>query len=106
VLADERQARGIGLLLQQGGEVGVAVPASDQALDQLVDHRSDRHRHLVFPRGGQAKVEVLAQQRGGERGFEIEVHVSRRLVAGEQRTHHTLVQAFEERLPADPALLR
>src|SRR6185369_4333139 len=32
VLADERQARGIRLLLQQGGEVGIAVPASDQTL--------------------------------------------------------------------------
>jgi hypothetical protein len=106
VLADECQARGIGLLLQQGGEVGIAVPASDQPLDQLVDHCGDRHRHLVFLRGGQAKVEVLAQQRGGERRFEIEVHVRRRLVAGEQRTHHALVKAFEERLPADPALFR
>ena len=52
MLADEPQARGIRLLLQEGGEVGIAEPASDQTLDQLVDHRSDRHRHFVFPRGG------------------------------------------------------
>jgi len=84
VLADEPQARGIRLLLQQGGEVGIAVSASDQALYQLVDYCGHGHRHFVFPRGGQAKVEVLAQQRGGERGREVEVHVGRRLVAGEQ----------------------
>ena len=83
MLADEQQARGIRLLLQEGGEVGIAVPAPDQPLDQLVDHSGDRHRHFVFPRGGQAKIEILAQQRGGERGREIEVHVGRRLVAGE-----------------------
>ena len=83
MLADEPQACGIGFLLQEGGEVGIAVPTSDQPLDQLVDHCGNWHRHFVFPRGGQAKIEVLAQQRGGERGREIEVHVGRRLVAGE-----------------------
>jgi hypothetical protein len=52
VLANEQQARGVCLLLQQRGEIGITVPASDQPLDQLVDHRGDRHRHFVFPRGG------------------------------------------------------
>ncbi len=60
MLADEQQARGVRLLLQQRGEVGIAVPSSDQPLNQLVDHCGDRHRHFMFPRGGQAKIEVLA----------------------------------------------
>ena len=60
MLANEPQARGIRLLLQEGGEVGITVSASDQSLNQLVNHRGDRHRHFVFPRGGQAKVKVLA----------------------------------------------
>src|SRR6516225_3203087 len=53
VLADERQARRVRLLLQQRGEIGIAVATSYQALDELMDDRRHRHRHLVFSCRGQ-----------------------------------------------------
>src|ERR1700688_838959 len=46
VLADECQPRRLRLLLQERSEVGIAVSTSDQALDELMDERGHRHRHL------------------------------------------------------------
>ena len=46
---------------------------ADQGLDELVHQRGHRERDLLFPRGGQSQVKVLAQQGGGEGGVEIQV---------------------------------
>src|SRR5580693_10212780 len=73
VFADECQPRRLRLLLQERSEIGIAVSTSDQALDELMDDRSYRHRHLVFARCGKTKIEVLSQQRGSERGIEVQV---------------------------------
>jgi hypothetical protein len=60
----------------------------------------------VLLRGFEAEVEVLVQQRRGEGRREVEVHDRRRLVAGEHRAHHALVEELEEGRARDPALLR
>src|SRR5450631_1263511 len=74
VLTDQRDPGRVSLHLQQRSEILAPVAVPDQALDELMDERRHRQRHLALPRGGQPQVEVLAQQRGGERGVEVQVH--------------------------------
>jgi hypothetical protein len=104
VLAFQAQAGRVGLYLEQGGEVGLAVPAAHEALHQLVNQRGDRHWRFLVARGGQAKVEVLAQQPRGERGLEVKIDVGRCLIGREQGPHHAFIEAAQEVLPPYPAL--
>jgi hypothetical protein len=96
----------LGLELDQGSEVLVSVAMADQGLDQLVNKGRQRKRHLPLPGGGKAQIEVLAEELGGEGRVEVEVDEGRAFITGKCRTHHAIVKAVEECLPADPALLR
>src|SRR5215510_2547216 len=83
VLALQPQAGGTCLELDERREVLVAVAVADHGLHDLVHQRGNGKRHLLFARRGETEVEVLAQQRGGEGGVEVEVDEGRCLVAGE-----------------------
>src|SRR5262249_60448083 len=83
----------------------LAKSVAYEALHKLVHGRSDRHWPLVLPRRRQAKVEVLAQQRRGKGRVEVEVDEGRRLVPAERRAHDAVVEAGQQRLPANAALL-
>src|SRR5690606_41941572 len=54
------------LLEIEGQEILVPRPGPDRRLDQLMNHRADRHRHFELARMAQSEVEVLPQELGGE----------------------------------------
>src|ERR1700744_5181749 len=66
VLADQRYSGRLGLHQQQRCKVLGTVTAADQALHELVHQGGDRQRDVARAGRGQAEVEVLAQQAGGE----------------------------------------
>ncbi len=65
-------------------------------LQDLAGRRRHRHRHVHLAAKREAEVEVLAQQLRRERRGPVEVDQRRRLVGGEHRAHHAVVEEREE----------
>src|SRR5215475_8057396 len=104
VLALELHAGGKRHGLGQGGKVLLQVfvrvllqgGGAEVALDHLARGGGDRHDHVVLAPELQPKVEVLAQQLRCEGGGPVEIDQRRRLVRGEHRAHHAVVEEGQE----------
>src|SRR3979409_1236729 len=68
--------------------------------------RRHGHRNVELSPGREPELEVLSEQVTGERGREIEVDESRRLVAAEGGPHDAGVQKLEVVRPRDPSAFR
>src|SRR5437588_11616285 len=66
VLAHESDPGRVGLHLQQRSEILAAMPAADQALNQLMHGGGHRQRDLPVARRRQPEIEVFTQKRCGE----------------------------------------
>src|SRR5207248_10409777 len=94
------------LELEERGEIDVSQAVPDQADDDLVGERRDRHGHVELSGGVQPEFEVLAQQVASKGRREIEVDERWRLVAAEGGAHHTAVDELQVIGARDAAALR
>src|SRR5215469_855862 len=97
VLRLERVAGAAGLLKDERSEVIGGVAGPDGLRDEHVGGGGQRHWHAEFPARGEAELEVLAEQGGSERRVKVEVDQRGRLVPGELRAEHRVVEECQER---------
>src|SRR5262249_60276294 len=93
------------ILLQISLRIRLEHRGPEMRLQLLARCGGYRHRNVELAAELEPEIEILAQQLRRERRRPVEVDERRRLVAGEDRAHHAVVDERQEGVARDAGLV-